>query len=145
MGYGLLLLLAGLVPLATRLRLWHVFAAGTLLLAVYNTAAASRLGVNHPAYEAWAKAAQTKLKPSQPVFSNAPSLLWVHLGIPATSGKLADAPTGAQYVEVTLPNYDAIAQPVNPPLPRDGSWRQVAVWEGGALFERSAPAATSQP
>ncbi|KAF0180680.1 MAG: Uncharacterized protein FD161_774 [Limisphaerales bacterium] len=141
MGYGLLLLLAGLVPLATRLRLWQIFAAGTLLLAIYNAAAVSRLGANHPAYEASAKAAQPKLKPGQPVFSNAPILLWVHLGIPATGGKLVDAPPGAQYVEVTLPNYDAIAQPVNLPLPRDGSWRQVAAWDGGALFEKSAAAA----
>jgi hypothetical protein len=137
MGYGIMLILFGFVPRQTATRMWLAYAVATIILATANSFSAVRLGVNHPQYELVAKEVRRIVPARELVYTNAFRVLDVHAGIPSqTVRTLEGLPSGAWYCEVTLPNYDAITQPIGSPPRRDTSWVVTASFEGAILYRK---------
>jgi hypothetical protein len=141
MGYGMMLVLLGMAPRHARSWRWPAFAVGTALLAIYNAAAVDRLGVNHPAYERAAEGARAYLRGGRRAQSNAPSIFRVHLGAPVLA--VEEPPPEGLYLEVTLPNYDAISTPVASVQQRGARWKELARWEGVVLYRADAAEGSS--
>jgi hypothetical protein len=135
MGYGMLLILFGFAPRPTATWVWLAYAVATIGLATDNSFSVARLGLNHPQYELVAKEASRIVPGGAMLYTNASRISDVHAGIPSRTVKnLEGLPKGTWYFEITLPNYDAIAQPIAPPPVRDTSWVQVASFEGATLY-----------
>lgn len=137
MGYGILLVLLSFVPRGPWLWLWDLYAVATLALAIYNVTTTNSTGTNHPAYAQVARRVAAAGLPDGPVLSNSFHILDVHAGIatrPTTS--LAQVPRGTIYVEITLPNYDAIAKTIGPAAVVDSSWREIAAVEGAKIYQK---------
>ena len=137
LGYGMLLILLGFRPRTNAVCLWPSYAVSTFILTVYNTCSTVHLGINHPQYRLVAKEASHYITRGKAVFTNAKHILDVQENIPSqTVENLKRTPNGAYYLEVTLPNYDAIDQPIGIPCLRDKSWEKVASFQGGTLFQK---------
>lgn len=137
MGYGILLVLVGLAPGGRFAWLWTLYAFGTLALAIYNVATTVSVGTNHSAYADVARRIAATRLPEGPIVSNSFHILDVHAGIPTRPVTSLDTvPRGTIYVEITLPNYDAIAKTVGPAAAVDSSWREIASVEGARIYQK---------
>lgn len=145
LGYALVIVLVCFQPRKSRFSvLWLVYAAATILFAVYNVLSVDRFGVNDPRYDQIARniAAQIELPPGQTIYSNATYLLQVRElistsivegadGVPLDSLQLGD-----YLLLVDMPNYDAIMRSITPITLPEGEWCKISEIENAILWQK---------
>jgi hypothetical protein len=137
MGYGILLVILGCVPRTKTDLRWAAYAAACFGATILNIAMVDSSGAGHPLYAAMARRIEPYLDSTKPLYTNSQGLVDVHLGrhsipiheLPASSDAIC-------FLEVRLPNFDAIGAKV---WPIDGSittWTLIADVDGARLYCR---------
>lgn len=137
MGYGMILMLVGMVPRRSSLPLWVAYTAAVLLQSIYLTLAVGDYGINHAAYQHASVEAAANLPHDARIFTNGRALLDVHHGIATEpADDLSKAPAGSWYWELDLPNYDAVMTNVRSPAALDDTWALRARLSHGAIYQK---------
>jgi hypothetical protein len=137
MGYGILLVLMGYAPKSAASPRWVVYGAACLAAAVLNVTLVDSSGAGHPRYAAMAQSIEPFLDNKKPLYTNSYKLVDVYLGrhsIPVTA--LPVSSEAACFLEVRLPNYDAVGAKVWPIAGLTEAWRLVADVDGARLYCR---------
>lgn len=136
-AYGLVLGVLSCRVAAGKARWWLLYGVLSVLLLTANGLTANRYGVNDARYEKLAREAVAQGWPEGKVYTNSFHLLDVHER-QATLNTLdaQTAQTGDYFLQVTLPQYDAVAKSVRPVVWTGTGWRQVWSIEGATLWER---------
>ena len=137
MGYGILLVLVGCAPKSTASFRWVAYGAACLAAAALNAAVVESSGAGDRRYAAMAQAVEPFLDDTKPLYTNSQGLVDVHLGkrsipieaLPATS-------EAACFLEVRLPNYDAVGAKVWPINGSTETWTLIADVDGARLYCR---------
>jgi hypothetical protein len=137
MGYGILLVLVGCAPKSTASFRWLAYGAACLAAATLNAAVVESSGAGDRRYAAMAQAVEPFLDDTKPLYTNSQGLVDVHLGkrsipieaLPATS-------EAACFLEVRLPNYDAVGAKVWPIKGSTETWTLIADVDGARLYCR---------
>jgi hypothetical protein len=115
MGYGFLLALLGCAPRPTACFRWTAYGAACFGAAVLNAVLVDRSGAGHPLYAAMTRRVEPYLDPTKPLYTNSEGLVDAHLGIHSTPIKELPASSDAAcFLDVRLPNYDAVGANVWP-------------------------------
>ena len=135
MGYGMVLVMLSFVPRDCTGALWRVYALSAAVLAVYNAATTGSLGITHPEYRQVAQRIAGLSLPPMPIVSNSYHIIDVHAGIPSRPiNSLEDLPPDALYLEIALPNYDAIQKTIVPGPKLDERWNKIASVKGANIY-----------
>jgi hypothetical protein len=137
MGYGMLLVLVGCAPKSVASPRWLLYGAACLAAAVLNVMLVDSSGAGHPRYAAMAQSIEPFLDNKKTLYTNSDGLVDVYLGrrsIPVNV--LPDSSEAACFLEVRLPNYDAVGAKVWPIAPSTETWRLVADVDGARLYCR---------
>jgi hypothetical protein len=137
MGYGLLLALLGCAPRPTACIRWMAYGAACFGAAVLNAMLVDSSGASHPLYAAMARRIEPYLDPTKPLYTNSLWLVDVHLGRRSTPTKVFPASSDAAcFLDVRLPNYDAVGAKVWPIDMEMTTWTLIADVEGAKLYCR---------
>ncbi len=137
MGYGILLALAGCAPRSVANLRWVAYAVACLAASVLNMMLVDSSGAGHPRYAAMAQSIQPFLEEKKPLYTNSLGLVDIYLGRPSTPvTALPVSSEAACFLEVRLPNYDAVGAKVWPIARPTETWTLVADVDGARLYCR---------
>jgi hypothetical protein len=138
MGYGILLALVGCAPPKSSIgRRWVAYGAACLVAATLNAALVDSSGAGHPRYAAMAQAIEPFLDNTKPLYTNSQGLVDIHLGRRSIPIEVLPASSQAAcFLEVRLPNYDAVGAKVWPIQEPTENWTLIADVDGARLYCR---------
>jgi hypothetical protein len=137
MGYGILLVLVGYAPKSAASPRWVIYGAACLAAAVLNIGLVDSIGAGHPRYAAMAQSIEPFIDNKKPLYTNSDGLVDVYLGrrsIPVNV--LPVSSEAACFLDVRLPNYDAVGAKVWPIAGSTETWTIVADVDGARLYCR---------
>jgi hypothetical protein len=137
MGYGLLLVILGCAPRTTACLRWAAYGAACFGAAILNAVLVDSSGAGHPLYADMARRIEPYLDSTKPLYTNSEGLVDVHLGRLSTPINELPASSGAAcFLEVRLPNYDAVGAKVWPIDRAITQWTLIADVDSARLYCR---------
>jgi hypothetical protein len=138
-GYGLLVLLAGLRPAKWANLSWLLYGVASLVTGLANAMLVNSLGSADPRYSYLAAEVKPYYQGTGPVATNSFHILDLYANIP--SEPVTNWGEAAQYetfLWVTLPSFDPGASPVTPMEHPGTDWCEKQHFQGAVLFYRCA-------